>query len=98
MLKTIISGQVGIMLRSSIGVLTILLLSGCSYAPSISFLGAFFPAWLLCISIGIICTLLARLILFKTQYIDVIGYLPLIYTALTALFSFLCWLLFFQPQ
>lgn len=88
----------GMLLKLPIGILCALSLNGCSYsyAPSISFLGAFFPAWLLCICVGIACTLLVRMVLFKTRYIETLEYLPLIYTALATLFSHLCWLLFFQ--
>lgn len=86
------------MLKIVVMIMVTLSLGACSHAPSVSFLGAFFPAWLLCITVGIVCTLLVRVVLFKIQCINVIGYLPLVYSALTTLFSLLCWLLFFQPQ
>lgn len=85
------------MLKIKTGILLTLLLSGCSYAPSVSFLGAFFPAWLPCVIAGIILTLLLRVVLIKTGYVNAVAALPLVYSALTVTFSVLCWLFFFNP-
>jgi fructose-specific phosphotransferase system IIC component len=69
------------------------LLSGCSRAPSIEVLGSFFPAWLVCFIAAIVLTALARLALLRWR---VKAALPLlVYPSLTALFTFLLWLLFF---
>ena len=71
------------------------LMIGCSRAPSINFLGAFFPSWLFCLLGGVILTLLTRAVLIKTGRIDQAGPLLLFYPALGAAFMFLCWLIFF---
>jgi hypothetical protein len=69
------------------------LLSGCSRAPSIEILGSFFPAWLVCFIAAIALTTLVRLALLRLR---VKAALPLlVYPSLTALFTFLLWLLFF---
>lgn len=69
------------------------LLWGCSQAPSIDVLGSFFPAWLVCFIAAIVLTALARLALLRFR---VKAALPLlVYPSLTALFTFLLWLLFF---
>jgi YtcA family len=69
------------------------LLSGCSRAPSIEVLGSFFPAWLVCFTVAIVLTALARLALLRLR---VKAALPLlVYPSLAALFTFLLWLLFF---
>jgi fructose-specific phosphotransferase system IIC component len=69
------------------------LLAGCSRAPSIEVLGSFFPAWLVCFIAAIVLTALARLALLRLR---VKAALPLlVYPSLTALFTFLLWLLFF---
>jgi fructose-specific phosphotransferase system IIC component len=69
------------------------LLSGCSRAPSIEILGSFFPAWLVCFIAAIVLTALARLALLRLR---MKAALPLlVYPSLTALFTFLLWLLFF---
>ena len=39
------------------GALAVLLpLSGCSHSPDFNILGSYFPAWLLCITVGIVLT------------------------------------------
>jgi fructose-specific phosphotransferase system IIC component len=69
------------------------LLAGCSRAPSIEVLGSFFPAWLVCFIAAIVLTALVRLALLRLR---VKAALPLlVYPSLTALFTFLLWLLFF---
>ena len=69
------------------------LLPGCSRAPSIEVLGSFFPAWLVCFIVAIVLTALVRLALLRLR---VKAALPiLVYPSLTALFTFLLWLIFF---
>jgi fructose-specific phosphotransferase system IIC component len=69
------------------------LLSGCSRAPSIEVLGSFFPAWLVCFIAAIVLTALARLALLRLRVQA--AWPLLVYPSLTALFTFLLWLLFF---
>ena len=69
------------------------LLSSCSRAPSVDVLGSFFPAWLLCFVVAIVVTALVQLALLRFR---VKVALPLLaYPSLTALFTFLLWLIFF---
>jgi hypothetical protein len=69
------------------------LLASCSRAPSIEVLGSFFPAWLVCFTVAIVLTALARLALLRLR---VNAALPLlVYPSLAALFTFLLWLIFF---
>ena len=70
------------------------LLSGCGRAPSFDILGSFFPAWLLCLIVGLLLTIAARWIIVR---LDIVIALPvLIYPSLTALFTFALWLGFFR--
>ncbi len=69
------------------------LLSGCSRAPSIEMLGSFFPAWLVCFIVAIVLTALTRLALLRLRVQPAIPLL--VYPSLTALFTFLLWLIFF---
>ena len=70
------------------------LLSSCSRAPSVDVLGSFFPAWLVCFIVAIVLTALVRLTLFRLR---VEAALPmLVYPSLTALFTFLLWVIFFD--
>ena len=67
--------------------------SSCSRAPSVEVLGSFFPAWLVCFIVAIVLTALVRLALLRLR---VKAALPiLVYPSLTALFTFLLWLIFF---
>jgi YtcA family len=75
-------------------VLASLLLASCSRAPSFDILGSYFPAWLICLTLAILLTVLARWLLLRLQ-IEVV--LPiLVYPSLTALFTFALWLVFFR--
>jgi fructose-specific phosphotransferase system IIC component len=79
-----------------IGRLSVLawVLSGCSRAPSFDIAGSFFPAWLVCLVIGILLTALSRWLLLRQQ-IDVVWPI-LVYPSLASLFTFLFWLIFFS--
>lgn len=70
------------------------LLASCSRAPSFDILGSYFPAWLICLTLAILLTVLARWLLLR-QHIAVV--LPiLVYPSLTVLFTFALWLVFFR--
>jgi len=71
-----------------------LLASGCSRAPSFDIIGSFFPAWLICLVIGILLAALGRWLLLRQQIAVV--WPILVYPSLAALFTFLFWLMFFS--
>jgi len=72
-------------------------LGGCEQrVPSINLLGAFFPAWMLCILAGIALTILARQFLTATGLDPWIGPRVLIYPALALVFMLVTWIVFFQ--
>jgi hypothetical protein len=68
--------------------------AGCTRAPSFDILGSFFPAWLLCLVLGIPLTLLARWLLLRLNIMIVFP--VLVYPSLTALFTLALWLAFFR--
>ena len=70
-----------------------LLLASCSRSPSFEILGSYFPAWLICLTVAILLTVLARWLLLRLQ-IPVVPPI-LIYPSLTALFTFALWLVFY---
>lgn len=74
----------------------ILLLSGCSRAPSFNILGSFFPAWILCGILGIILAALMRLVFARLRIEDEIKPLVVVYPSLAAFFTFVIWLVFFS--
>ena len=68
--------------------------AGCSRAPSFDIVGSFFPAWLLCIFVGLLLTAAARWLFLRLRV--VIALPVLTYPSLTALFTFAVWLAFFR--
>jgi hypothetical protein len=66
----------------------------CSRAPSFDILGSFFPAWLICVALGLLLTVAARWLLLRAR---VVLALPILtYPSLSALFTFALWLGFFR--
>jgi len=70
------------------------LLSGCTTSPTFDIVGSFFPAWLVCLFLGILLAVITHLLLLR-QKIAVV-FPVLVYPSLAALFTFLLWLLFFS--
>jgi hypothetical protein len=75
---------------------TVTVLSGCASAPSISILGAFFPAWMLCIIAGIVLTLVLRGLLLAVGLDEHIGPRGVIYPAAVVLLTLVTWMTFFE--
>ena len=71
-----------------------LVLTSCGRAPSFDILGSFFPAWLACLALGLLLTVMARWLLLRFQIVLALPILT--YPSLTALFTFALWLIFFQ--
>jgi hypothetical protein len=69
------------------------LLTACNRAPTFDILGSLFPAWLVCLTLGILLAVLARWILVR-QRVRIL-WPVLVYPSLAALFTFMSWLLFF---
>jgi hypothetical protein len=75
------------------------LLNGCArigaYAPSLDVYGSYFPAWLICLIVGVILTILASQLgrLFDLSALRKFG--PLIPVSLILIFSIATWFLFF---
>lgn len=73
--------------------------SGCtrlgSYVPSIDVYGSYFPAWLICLFVGVILTVLVSPIgrLFEIRPFGLLG--PLLPVSLILIFGITTWFLFF---
>ena len=74
--------------------LTVFLFASCSRAPSFDILGSFFPAWLVCLALGLLLTVAARWLLLRFHV--VIALPVLTYPSLTAVFTLALWLAFFR--
>jgi hypothetical protein len=72
---------------------TALIFPSCSHAPTYDIMGSLFPAWLVCIVLGTVLTVLARWLLLRVRVALV--YPVLVYPCLAAAFIFSIWLIFF---
>ena len=72
-------------------------LGGCDErVPSINVLGAFFPAWMLCIIAGIVAAVVARQVLAVLGLDPWLGPRGVVYPALALAFMLATWIAFFQ--
>jgi hypothetical protein len=78
------------------GLWATLLATGCSREPSFNILGSYFPAWIFCGLVGILLTVIARLIFVHLKFEQELSPLLLVYPCLAACFTFTTWLLFFS--
>jgi hypothetical protein len=65
-------------------------------SPSIDVLGSYFPAWLLCIVVGVVLTIVARLLFIAWKLDTHLRPKPIVYPCLTAVFAMTVWLLFYR--
>ena len=65
-------------------------------SPSIDVLGSYFPAWLICIVVGVVLTIITRWLFIAWRLHPQIWAPPVVYPCLTAIFALSIWLLFFQ--
>lgn len=71
-------------------------LAGCRATPLFNVLGSFFPAWMLCLVIGIVLTAITRSLFRRYDFERDLAPLVLVYPSLVALFTCTLWLLFFS--
>jgi hypothetical protein len=74
----------------------ILVITGCSRAPTFNILGSFFPSWILCGIIGILLAVVVRLFFVRIKLEQQLSPLILVYPCLALFFTFTLWLLFFN--
>jgi hypothetical protein len=74
----------------------LLLMAGCSRAPSFNILGSYFPAWILCGVIGILLTVVVRVVFVRLEFEKELSPLILVYPCMALFFTFSIWLLFFS--
>ena len=77
-----------------VSMLAVFFLTGCGRAPSFDILGSFFPAWLVCLALGLAFTAATRWLLSRHPIVMAVP--ALTYPILTALFSFAAWLALFK--
>jgi YtcA family len=65
-----------------------------SYTPSLDVYGSYFPAWLICLAVGVMLTIGVRLIgVLNLGVVRMLG--PLVPISLILIFSITTWFLFF---
>ncbi|MGA3169697.1 MAG: YtcA family lipoprotein [Chthoniobacteraceae bacterium] len=92
------------MKRSSIRISLIaplaLSMPGCAAAgsnsPTIDVLGSYFPAWMICIIVGLVLTVISRLLLAAFKLDRLLWPAPIVYTCLMVVFTMAVWLAFFR--
>ncbi|MBB6142361.1 hypothetical protein HNQ77_000299 [Silvibacterium bohemicum] len=72
------------------------LLAGCGRAPSFNILGSFFPAWLICMIVGIVLAGITNWVLARFKRDRLIQWTIVTYPCLAAFFAFTLWLIFFS--
>jgi hypothetical protein len=72
----------------------VLLAAGCE--PIVDIEGSFFPAWMLCIAIGIVLAIVVRRLLAALGLEPYLGPLALVYSSLALLLTLVVWLTLFK--
>jgi hypothetical protein len=70
--------------------------AGCRHAPSVDVIGSFFPAWMLCLLLGVALAFLVRYLLLRFRLESDAGPLALFYPCVVILLTCLLWLVFFR--
>jgi hypothetical protein len=76
--------------------LALVFLTGCRGIPSINLMGTFFPAWMLCVAIGLVGALVLRRVFVQKEIEPHLGPLPLVYFCLWILLTLTSWLFIFR--
>lgn len=77
----------------------ILILTGCrldAHSPTVDVVGSYFPAWMICIIVGLVLTLVTRQILIGLKIDTYLHPILLVYVCLTIIYTLAVWLVFFQ--
>lgn len=72
------------------------LLTGCGRAPAVNIIGSFLPAWMICLTAGVILAFAARSVLLRYRLETEVGPLALFYPCVVILMTCLLWLILFH--
>lgn len=78
------------------GLLAAFLLTGCGRAPSFNVLGSYFPAWLVCILLGIVGASMIRVSLVRLHMESMVRWTIVVYPCVALSIAFTLWLLIFS--
>ncbi|HEX3627617.1 MAG TPA: YtcA family lipoprotein [Verrucomicrobiae bacterium] len=82
-----------------LGLTVALLSTGCAaddHAPTLDIIGSYFPAWIICIVLGLALTLITRQVLIGLKLNTHLYPAPLVYVSMQVFFTLTLWLAFFQ--
>jgi hypothetical protein len=82
--------------RRSRGGLVALTLASTSCDPLVDVAGAFFPAWILCLLIGIVVTAALRWVLARAGLESHLGPLIVVYPSVAITIALACWVVLFR--
>jgi len=82
--------------RGSLSSLAPLVLLAAACEPIVDIEGSFFPAWMLCIAVGIVLTIVVRRLLAALGLEPYLGPLALVYPSLALLLTLVVWLTLFK--
>ena len=71
-------------------------LGGCDRVPTVTVLGAYFPAWMLCAVVGAALMVVAWRVLAAAGLDACVGPRGVVYPALAVVFTLLVWVIFFR--
>jgi len=83
-------------LRLSLPIPPALFLAGCAHSPTLDVLGSYFPAWMVCIVLGLVLTVIARQLLIAFKLNAHLRLAGLVYVCLTVLWTLFAWLVWFK--
>ncbi len=83
-------------LRTTLLLLPTIFVGGCDYSPNIDVVGSYFPAWMECIIIGIVATLICRALLIGFGIHAYLRLKPVVFTSMAIVFTLAVWLVFFK--
>jgi hypothetical protein len=77
------------------------LLAGCGpstsrHSPTVDVIGSYFPAWMVCLIVGLLISLIVRWLLIGMRLDAYLHPKGLVYPCMLVLFTLATWLLFFQ--
>ena len=82
-------------MRDELASTSLLIVAGCGFAPSVNVLGSFFPAWLICIVVGVVLTIITRQVFVAMKIASDLRPAGLVYPCLAGLWIFATWLVLF---
>ena len=86
----------GLQVSAKTGLPAVAALAGCGHAPEFNIVGSYFPAWLLCITVGIVLTTVIYWLLQRMHLEAEVRPSIVVYPCMAAFLAFMLWLVLFS--